>query len=137
MKRPFVLASLTLALAAPSLASASAGDVPDGCSAPLDFRLVGTWAAVDGGDERKDFVPSETLVRTSDGRATSIEDCMSGDDDVREVALTEVAPHVLAMRETHYRVGFVGLDRLLVTFPSGVVRFFARVVALPGHLARR
>lgn len=124
---------LAVALLAASTISARAADGadPSPCAAALDFRLVGSWAAEDG-PERKSFMP-ESRSQTPEGQPVSTETCMADADDVEEFASVEVAPHLRSVTESHYHIGFIGLDRLLVTFPNGAMRFFHRVVAAPGR----
>ncbi|GAC1528979.1 MAG: hypothetical protein NVS2B8_16400 [Vulcanimicrobiaceae bacterium] len=121
-----MLASLAC-MARPALAD----DVDPGCASTIDFRIVGSWVAEDDG-ERMQFLP-ESRTLSPRGRPVTIEACMTTADDLQETALTEIAPHIHAMTETHYHLGFVGLDRVLVTFPGGVVHLFHRMAAAPQH----
>jgi len=116
----------TSTLPARAAGTASAGM---GCATMLDFRLFGSWISEDGG-ERKSFMP-ESRSQTPQGLAVSTESCMADTDDVEEIASVEIAPHLRSVTESHYRIGFVGLDRVLVTFPSGAVHFFRRIVTAP------
>lgn len=100
-----------------------------GCSSAIDFRLVGSWIAEDG-IERKSFLP-ETRSQTPAGLPLSTQTCMTDPDDVEEVSSVEIAPHLRSVTESHYHIGFVGLDRVLVTFPNGAIGFFRRVVVAP------
>lgn len=101
------------------------------CATALDFRLVGSWIAEDG-IERKSFMP-ESRSQTPAGQPVSTETCMASADDVEEFASVEIAPHLRSVTESHYHIGFIGLDRVLVTFPSGAMQFFRRIVAAPGR----
>lgn len=124
-----------IALLASSAIPARAAEndaVGTGCASTIDFRLVGSWIAEDG-IERKSFLP-EARSQTPDGHAVSTETCMADSEDVEEVASVEIAPHLRSITESHYHVGFIGLDRLLVTFPNGAMRFFHRIAAGPQHV---
>ncbi|GAC1301615.1 MAG: hypothetical protein NVSMB19_09950 [Vulcanimicrobiaceae bacterium] len=124
---PLVIALLAAAaLPARSAVYAPAGN---GCTSAIDFRLVGSWIA-EGGLERKSFLP-ESRSQTAEGRPVSTETCMSDPDDVEELASVEIAPHLRSVTESHYHIGFVGLNRVLVTFPNGAMRFFRRIAAAP------
>ena len=98
----------------------------------IDFRIVGSWISEDGAEERQ-FLPSSKSM-TPTGQPVTTESCMATPDDLEEVASIEVAPHLRTFTESHYHLGFIGLDRVLVTFPSGVMRLFHRIVAAPGHV---
>ncbi len=126
-----VTIALVLAGTAPARA-AEPEPSANGCASTIDFRLVGSWIAEDG-SERKIFLP-ESRSQTAEGRAVSTETCMAGSEDVEEVASVEIAPHLRSVTESHYHIGFIGLDRLLVTFPNGAVRFFRRLASGPVHV---
>lgn len=132
MKIASLLVIIALAASAMPVRAATAADASGtGCTSTIDFRLVGSWVAEDG-IERKSFLP-ETRSQTPEGRAISTETCMAAPEDVEEIASIEIAPHMRSMTESHYHIGFVGLDRVLVTFPNGAMRFFRRIVAAPGR----
>jgi len=124
-----VPALIIASLAASGLPARSAdyNTAGTGCTSGIDFRLVGSWIAEDG-IERKSFLP-ETRSLTPAGLPISTETCMADAEDVEEVASVEIAPHLRSVTESHYHIGFIGLDRVLVTFPNGAMRFFRRAVA--------
>lgn len=117
-------------VARPALADGEASDV--GCASTIDFRIVGSWISEDG-IERRQFLP-ESKSQTPDGLPVTTEACMATADDLQEVASVEFAPHMHALTETHYHLGFIGLDRVMVTFPNGVVQLFRRIAAGPQHV---
>lgn len=126
---------LVIALFATSAGSvrAAQGDAnASPCATALDFRLVGSWIAEDG-IERKSFMP-ESRSQTPGGQPVSTETCMASADDVEEFASIEIAPHLRSVTESHYHIGFIGLNRVLVTYPNGAMQFFRRIVAAPGRV---
>lgn len=131
-----LLSVLTIALLVTSALPARAAESESGgvsaCATTLDFRLVGSWIAEDG-SERKIFMP-ESRSQTPEGRPVSTETCMASSEDVEELASVEIAPHLRSITESHYHIGFIGLDRLLVTFPNGAMRFFRRMASGPQHV---
>lgn len=131
MKLVTILAIAALMLGAtPAFADGEANDA--GCASTIDFRIVGSWISEDGGEQRQ-FLPSSKSL-TPSGQQVTTESCMATPDDLEEVASTEIAPHLRTITESHYHLGFIGLDRVLVTFPNGVMRLFRRIVAAPGHV---
>ena len=126
---PLILAALMFG-ATPALADSESAD--PGCASTIDFRIVGSWISEDGTDERQFLPSSKSLTQT--GQPVTTESCMATPDDLEEVASVEIAPHLRTFTESHYHLGFIGLDHVLVTFPNGVARLFRRIVAAPGHL---
>ena len=116
--------------ATPAFADSEANDT--GCASAIDFRIVGSWVSEDGAEYRQ-FLPSSKSL-TASGQPVTTESCMATPDDLEEVASIEIAPHLRTFTESHYHLGFIGLDRVLVTFPNGVMRLFRRIVAAPGHV---
>ncbi len=133
-----IVAILTIAILVSGAQPARAGDDanesdPDfGCASTIDFRIVGSWISEDGA-ERREFLP-ETRSQTPDGLPVTTDACMATSDDLQEVASVEIAPHMHTLTETHYHLGFIGLDHVLVTFPNGVMQLFRRIASGPAHV---
>jgi len=122
-----LLALALLALVARPAAAETAADL--GCASGIDFRIVGSWISEDGA-ERRQFLPV-AKSQTPDGLPVTTESCMVTADDLQEVASVEIAPHMRTMTETHYHLGFIGLDHVMVTYPNGIVQLFRRLATGP------
>ena len=127
--RILVIAALVLG-ATPAFAGDEADDAS--CASTIDFRIVGSWISEDGAEQRQ-FLPTSKSL-TAAGQPVTTTSCMATPDDLEEVASIEIAPHLRTFTESHYHLGFIGLDHVLVTFPNGVMRLFRRIVAAPGHM---
>jgi len=126
-----IAAVLILAVLVTSSQSAFA-DEPSadaGCASGIDFRIVGSWQAEDSADQRQ-FLP-ESRSLTPQGQPVTTQTCMAASDDLQEIASVEISPHLRSLTETHYHLGFIGLDHVMVTYPSGVMHLFRRIVAAP------
>lgn len=128
MKIVVALSLLVALTARPAFADNEPSE--SGCASTIDFRIVGSWVSEDG-DERQ-FLP-ETKSQTPTGLPVTTDSCMATADDLQEIASVEIAPHLRTMTESHYHLGFIGLDHVMVTFPNGAMHLFHRIVAVPQH----